>query len=241
MVNHQSGETVTYTYDQLNRLKDAVGSGWSEDYQFDGFGNLTKKGAQTIGVLAASNRLAGPGVSYDSNGNQTGMQVGTTNVTNSFDIENRLLEVSGQGFRYGFGPDNRKMWTRNASNGNEDYVFWGPQGKPIGTYRASWEWTASSGTLWFTSVVSTRRWMGSKEISATSVLIHDRLSSVVGVSAGGSVSRYRYLPYGEPNTAGGSPVGSHFATYDRTDAGMYYADQRHYRDGVGKLVIEMGN
>ena len=95
MVNIQSGETVTYTYDALNRLTNAVGSGWSEAYAFDGFGNLTQKGAQTIGALAASNRLTGPGVSYGSNGNQTGMQVGTTNVTNSFDIENRLLEVSG--------------------------------------------------------------------------------------------------------------------------------------------------
>ena len=132
MVNAQSGETVTYTYDELNRLTNAVGSGWSEAYGFDGFGNLTQKGAQSIGVLAASNRLTGTGISYDSNGNQTGMQVGTTNVTNTFDIENRLLEVSGQGFRYGFGPDNRKMWTKNASNGDEDYVFWGPQGKPIG-------------------------------------------------------------------------------------------------------------
>lgn len=31
-------------------------------------------------------------------------------------------------------------------------------------------------------------------------------------------------------------MGSHFASYDRTDAGMYYADQRFYRDGVGRFL-----
>lgn len=78
--------------------------------------------------------------------------------------------------------------------------------------------------------------MGSKEISASSVLIHDRVGSVAGVSSGGAVSRFRYLPYGEPNTSGGSPIGTHFATYDRSDADTYYANQRSYKAGVGRFL-----
>jgi hypothetical protein len=38
-----SGETVTYAYDSLNRLLSANGCGWSEQYAYDPFGNLTTK------------------------------------------------------------------------------------------------------------------------------------------------------------------------------------------------------
>jgi YD repeat-containing protein len=43
MYNAVSGETVTYTYDSLNRLLTANGSGWGQQYGFDGFGNLLSK------------------------------------------------------------------------------------------------------------------------------------------------------------------------------------------------------
>ena len=43
MYNAISGETITYTYDSLNRLATAAGSGWGEAYTFDGFGNLNAK------------------------------------------------------------------------------------------------------------------------------------------------------------------------------------------------------
>jgi hypothetical protein len=32
MYNAVSGETITYTYDSLNRLATAAGSGWGEQY-----------------------------------------------------------------------------------------------------------------------------------------------------------------------------------------------------------------
>ena len=43
-----SGETIAYTYDSLNRLINASGSGdptgaWSQAFTYDGFGNLTQK------------------------------------------------------------------------------------------------------------------------------------------------------------------------------------------------------
>jgi len=40
-IDHISGETVTYTYDKLNRLQVASGNGWSGTYTYDGFGNMT--------------------------------------------------------------------------------------------------------------------------------------------------------------------------------------------------------
>ena len=40
-VDGVSGETITYQYDALKRLASASGSGWSEAYAYDGFGNMT--------------------------------------------------------------------------------------------------------------------------------------------------------------------------------------------------------
>src|SRR5260370_12401021 len=38
-----SGEHITYQYDALQRLYSATGSGWSQTFTYDGFGNLTDK------------------------------------------------------------------------------------------------------------------------------------------------------------------------------------------------------
>ncbi|MGA7409469.1 MAG: hypothetical protein WBW33_03225, partial [Bryobacteraceae bacterium] len=65
-----SGETITYQYDSLNRLIQASGSGdangaWSQQFTFDGFGNLTQKigtnapNNLTINVDPTTNRLTG--------------------------------------------------------------------------------------------------------------------------------------------------------------------------------------
>jgi YD repeat-containing protein len=76
-----SGETVAYTYDSLNRLIQATGSGdpsgaWSQQFTYDGFGNLTYKSganAPTNAFLVtnpATNRLTTGGAAYDNNGQQ---------------------------------------------------------------------------------------------------------------------------------------------------------------------------
>jgi hypothetical protein len=66
MYNAVSGETVTYTYDSLNRMVAAGGSGWGEAYTFDPFGNLG---------------------GYDANGNAF-----LANV--AYDVENRFTPCS---------------------------------------------------------------------------------------------------------------------------------------------------
>ena len=87
-------ESLNYSYDSLNRLSTASGSGvagviqpWSETYAYDGFGNLLDKtetgGAPTLqqAVYASNNQVVGQG--YDANGNATNY--------GSFDYENRLV------------------------------------------------------------------------------------------------------------------------------------------------------
>jgi hypothetical protein len=83
-----------HLYDSLSRLSSATGSGWSQSYQYDGFGNLLARNAtgtapaSSFTVDSATNRLGG--YTYDSNGNllATGYQ---------YDPENRLVEANSVG------------------------------------------------------------------------------------------------------------------------------------------------
>jgi YD repeat-containing protein len=73
-------ESLNYSYDSLNRLSSASGSGlgslvpaWSEAYTYDGFGNLTDKSSTggaptlTVAVYHSNNQIVGE--TYDANGN----------------------------------------------------------------------------------------------------------------------------------------------------------------------------
>ena len=95
-VDGVTGESVSYTYDALNRLSGAVAAGmWSASYSYDGFGNLTGKsgtgGAPSLtAAFDAANHQAG--VSYDVNGNV----LGDGTATYTWDVENRMVgRVSG--------------------------------------------------------------------------------------------------------------------------------------------------
>ena len=106
-----SGETVTYTYDSLNRLASAgSGSTWGDSYSYDGFGNLTAKtvtagSAPTLSVAPDpnTNHLGGE----DANGNALGY---------IYDVENRIIQVGCQscgGIQYAYDAQNRRIfsWT----------------------------------------------------------------------------------------------------------------------------------
>jgi hypothetical protein len=103
----------------------------------------------------------------------TKMPWGSGSQNASYDVENRMVSIDSTGEKFGYAPNNRRVWIRRA-NGNEEWVFWGPAGKPFGTYTLTWEWTSSSGTIWFDSG-ATRRWLGHREIGAGQP---DRLASV---------------------------------------------------------------
>jgi len=98
MYNAISGETVTYTYDSLNRLLTANGSGWGQQYGFDSFGNLLSK-TVTAGSGPSLSQAVNPtnnqivGGSYDANGN-TGAAY-NRGVNQAAFIERRVRSPSG--------------------------------------------------------------------------------------------------------------------------------------------------
>ena len=146
MYNATSGETVTYTYDSLNRMATAAGSGWGEAYTLDPFGNLTTKHVTSgsgpslsVTVNPANNQVAG---SYDANGNSLYSPSATPLA---YDAENRVTGVgwnnSAPAVDYSYDTQNRRifLWTAGTVDSynnvyNYSVVAYSPSGQKLGTY-----------------------------------------------------------------------------------------------------------
>mgnify|MGYP000893573577 CR=1 FL=1 len=127
MTDAIANHTVTYTYDDLNRLQKAetpagAPNEWGNSYTFDGFGNLTAKTVTrgsapslSINVDGNTNRITTAGYSYDANGNMTAVP----NVTGmAYDVDNRLTTANGE--QYGYAPNNQRIWLRKSGGADSD-------------------------------------------------------------------------------------------------------------------------
>jgi RHS repeat-associated protein len=219
-----TGETVSYQYDKLKRLISSSSSaGWTQQYGYDGFGNMTSRGPGGLGYFniaadPATNRMVGK--SYDADGN---LHDGNW----SYDIENRLVSVdTGGGEQYMYDPSNKRIYKQNnrslANGGGETYYFYGLDGKVVGEYSVG---AMSPGQMQLNLHVESAYFGGKKVLPAVA---RDRLGSVRGNGSGAN------RPYGEnyssQNTDG-------FATYYQDAAsGLNYADQRYYAAGYGRFA-----
>ncbi|HVP45637.1 MAG TPA: RHS repeat-associated core domain-containing protein [Bryobacteraceae bacterium] len=231
-----------YTYDSLNRLSTATGTGWGESYTYDGFGNLTDKNptsgsppALHVAVNAANNRLVG--YTYDADGNMTIM----SGTTFTYDVANRVATVlpSGGGTeQYSYGPDNLRVWKLPAS-GNEELHFYGVFGERLGTYSIANNYGRGykvfqgpidgyfAGKIIWSQVTD----IGGGVVSGTGrEVAQNRLGSVAGSYPNGTY----YYPYGEDT---GTPLlGDNFATYYRDGTtGLDYAKNRYYSPILGRF------
>ncbi|HTQ54443.1 MAG TPA: hypothetical protein VMI94_08290 [Bryobacteraceae bacterium] len=145
-VDSVNGETITYQYDSLKRLIRAytTSASWSENYTYDGFGNLTQTSgnapsvpALTLSVNLANQVTSIPGVSYDGNGNVT--QVGASpGTTMGYDVANRLANVttSGGTGAYAYDPSNQRTYYRQTTSGGttETLYIYGLDGNRLAAY-----------------------------------------------------------------------------------------------------------
>ena len=232
-----TGEDITYTYDALKRLTQAASvphtgstpAAWTQDFGYDGFGNMTSKvlnsGANTIpSIDSSTNRFQGTGL-YDLNGNMTsGM-----GATLTYDEANRVASANpGSGNQYyRYAPDNKRIYLEN-STGNEQWTLYGAHGENLGIYY----WQDSSGTgdcPCTLGVAGGNVWFAGKLIWGYFQAINaDRVGS-------NRADGERYLPYGEEitSTADGPPK---FGTYTRDGYTKFdYADQRYYASAYGRF------
>ncbi len=241
-VSNSQIESISYSYDSLNRLSNANGGNWTAGYGYDGFGNLqtvTPTGAgpsaMNVTVNPATNRLNG--WTYDANGNVTAQ----SGFTGTCDVENRLLEASKNStMLYGYGADNRRIWESKRaqvfSNGDtiEEYLtYW--SGQRIGKYKVRWNGTINSGPP--DSFVFARMeenvYFGSKplRLGTETNITADRLGSIRRGTA------KDYFPYGQENPSTTAGDKEKYGTYKHDAAtDLSYADQRYYAPGTGRFM-----
>ena len=118
-IDRVRNETVTYSYDALNRLIGAAVAGtWSEAYSYDGYGNLTRKDPSNAPNLQTTYDWATNhenGVSYDANGNVTPGGY----YPNTWDVENRLAmqgTTNGGGTMWVYDPWGKRV-EKNVNRG----------------------------------------------------------------------------------------------------------------------------
>jgi RHS repeat-associated protein len=234
MYNAISGETVTYTYDSLNRLATANGSGWGEAYTIDPFGNLTAKtvtagsGPSLSVSVNTNNQIQGLG-SYDANGNSLSSPSGTALA---YDVENR---VSGVGWYndapqiyYSSDAQNKRIFiwngTLDSNNNPTEYsvVAYSPMGQKLATYELL-PGQSYQGHAAFMSVtlLTSDQYFGGRRLAAM-----DQLGSVG-----------TFYPWGEAK-GGTNPQDTwSYATYWRDSAtGLDYASNRYYSSSYGRFM-----
>jgi RHS repeat-associated protein len=240
--------TNTFTYDALKRLTAAAATGntvWSQNYTYDGFGNMTSKtgsGLTFTNVIdQTTNRLTGTNICYDADGNlisdQNGGGCGNPNY--AYDVPNRMVsaKVSGGTEYYAYDADNKRISTVSAT-GVQTLFIYGAGGEKLSV-------VGGSGSI------SNNVYFAGRLIKQNTDQITGNMSSLspddnfVAVDRMGSVKKYytapagtAYMPYGEEANPGAiSNDQIKFATYTRdSSTGLDYADQRFYTSQFGRFM-----
>jgi len=218
------GETVTYSYDSLNRLSAASSTaGWGTGYAYDGFGNLTDKNVTAgsapslhVTISPTTNQIQCCQGTYDNNGNLLGANNGYQSGY-QYDAENRttaVLNLNTGNDLYGYDPSNLRVYKKEPS-GKEWMFFYGAGGELL----ASYFWV---GTTW---QGSNSLYFAGRRVDAV-----DRLGSEVVSGTNG------YYPYGEQYKTTTQDAFS-FATYYRDQtSGLDYAKNRYYSNIIGRFL-----
>ncbi len=223
--------TITYTYDPLNRLKNAdYNDGTYFHYTYDAVGNrLTETalgGAAKTYTYDAANRLtSADGVSYswDNNGNL--LDDGAHTYT--YDHANRLAGIQGTGTQVTFGYNglgDRLQQTANSVT--TSYTL---------DLNAGLTQVLADGTS--TYLYGAGR-IAQQSAAGKQYFLGDALGSVRQLAdATGAVSLARsYQPYGKLLASDGSGATSYGFTNEYTSQGLIYLRSRWYSPGMGRFI-----
>ncbi len=229
-----SGETVTYTYDSLNRLETASSTiqptlQWDQSYVFDPFGNLLQKNidgglsgqpSTQVSVNTHNQITSVSGLSYDANGNTL-----TSGLT--YDVENHM--AADEYYVYAYDTQNQRIATIQDNGADScgnittfTLSMYSPTGQKLGNYRLANQYYSQWMNPW---------WMQVQLSSGDQYFGGRRLAAMDQLGSAGN-----YFPWGE-DKGGTSPQDTwNFGTYWRdSSTGLDYAKQRYYSNAYGRF------
>ena len=246
MYNAISGETITYTYDSLNRLSTASDSiegtlQWTEGYGFDSFGNLFSKnltaGSGAPNASWVVNTATNQTGSVDANGNTLSSYYGTQEYSLGYDTENRVAgvaNINGNPFSlsYAYDGQNRRIFSWNGSEDslsnpiNYTVNVYTPSGQKLAAYTLSPSLnTCGSSPCMEVALASSDQYFGGRRVAAM-----DQLGSAES-------PHQSYFPWGEPKGTSNPQDTWNFATYWTDSAtGLDYANNRYYSNAYGRFM-----
>jgi RHS repeat-associated protein len=232
--------TQNYTYDSLNRIKQAEETipsqtGWKQTFKYDRYGNRefdtqnNNTNTLTNGCpVAVCNPSANPndnklvGTNYDSVGNT---KVDANGQTFTYDAENKQTKVvNAQGVTLGeyFYDGDGKRIKKIAPLTNETTIF---------VYDASSKMVAEYSTV-----------TASQSEAKTSYTTNDHLGSprITTDATGKVISRRDFMPFGEEIARAGNGTDSvrqKFTGYERDgETGLDYAKARMFGSSLGRFT-----
>ncbi len=236
-----TAKTISYGYDDLNRLLSASTSGlssgdYSETYEYDALGNITYK--SDLGFMLyegtgkngsnphAVTEVAGTSYTYDANGNLTSN--GDHNYT--WDKRNRLIGSGSLSFSYDHNGSRYK--TTDTSGEAPVYTH----------YLAPYE-EVRNGTPTYYIFAGSQR-VAALEGNAYTYYHQDHLGgTALTTNSSGYVTQiYDYYPYGSEllNSQLSSTDAAHSFTDKELeeDIGLYYFEARWYDPKIGRFLSE---
>ncbi len=235
IVDATRSETLTFTYDALDRL-DLVTGPYSHDYNYDSIGNISSKNTTTYTYGDTAHKHAvtalgtGESYGYDPNGNMVTRVEGGSTYNQSFDTYNRLVSVTvgGQTTQFLYDPDGNLVKKIKPDGSKTLYIG--------GVYEVD---KTSGG-----SVTGTKTYYpvaGAMRIGSTLYFaLKDHLgsASVVTDAAGTIVGEDRFYPFGETRFTTGIMQTDKLFTGQREMAGLgiYHYGARFYSPKLGRFL-----
>jgi RHS repeat-associated protein len=240
-VGNIAGFTATqnYTYDSLNRIKQAEETipsqtGWKQTFKYDRYGNrefdTANNNTTTLAngcPVAVCNPQASPsnnklvGTTYDDAGNT---KIDASNQSYVYDAENKQVQVnnaSGIVGQYYYDGDGKRVKKVVPSTSETTIFVYDAGGKMVAEY----------------STVT-----ASQSEAKISYLTNDHLGSprITTDGNGAVVSRRDFMPFGEEIARannGSDSVRQKFTGYERDgETGLDYAKARMFGSGLGRFT-----
>jgi RHS repeat-associated protein len=228
-----SSRSVSYTYDQVNRLTTAqTASSWGNSYTYDAWSNLLQKNvikgtAESMTLTVNSqNQVTTPAFTYDAAGNVTW----DTSHALSYDAEGHMSPVSGTSYTY--DGDGRRVLKSDGT------VYWvDDQLRPISVGT-----TSGSITRDYVFLGSQRIAMVPLSSGNPYYYLSDRLGSTAVIASGdGKTIQWEadYFPFGSVQQIFTNLVGNNyeFTGYENdAETGYNYANARFQSGRWGRFL-----